>query len=162
MTKTGHQLTGVGAGLAAIGWIGWAFPGSNLLWLAVLAFFGSSAPDWLELPLGWQGRQRLSVIPHRTWTHWWPVWGLVTCYGAGLFTSHPCPSILAFVTGGWLHLILDLPNPMGLPLWTPWRRVSLRWWTSSEHVPGLALASWVVGGLVLLLPGLVQAFGLPL
>ncbi len=159
MTKTGHQMTGVGAALAAVGLIGSAYPGQNLFLIAVLAFFGSSAPDWLEIPQGWQGRKRLSVIPHRTWTHWWPVWTGATLFGLGVFTAVPHPFVLAFTLGVWLHLLMDIPNPMGLPLWSPWRRVSLHWWKSSEHVAALAVSSWGLGFLVLMLPGVLQLVG---
>ncbi|OCX68474.1 hypothetical protein A6M27_17080 [Acidithiobacillus thiooxidans] len=162
MTKTGHQLTGLGAALAAVGLIGGLYPGQNLIMIALLAFFGSSAPDWLEIPQGWQGRKRLSVIPHRTWTHWWPVWLGSTLFGLGILTATPHPFVLAFTLGAWLHLLMDIPNPMGLPLWHPERRVSLRLWKSSEHVMPLALGSWGLGFLVLILPGALQMAGLSL
>lgn len=162
MTKTGHQLTGLGAALASIGVLGVLFPGINLLILGICAFFGSTSPDWLEIPLGWQGRKRLSVIAHRTWTHWWPIWIGLSLFGSGLLGNTPYPYLLAFCLGAWTHLLMDIPNPMGIPLWSPWKRVSLKLWKSTEHVSALALGSWGVGALVLLTPGFLELLGLNL
>jgi inner membrane protein len=155
MTKSGHQLTGIGAALAAIGLITLIDPiFSNPLLTGFVAFFGATAPDWLEIPLGWNGRQRLSVLPHRTWTHWWPLWLLGTAYGLGWITRTPHPLWLAFCIGGWWHLVLDAPNPMGLPVWTPYQRKSLSWWKSSERIPELVLLSLGTGFALLSLPAL--------
>ena len=48
-------------------------------------------------------------------------------------------NILAFFwgfgIGGLLHLLVDLPNPMGIPILTPTRRFSLKLWKSGKFEP---------------------------
>ena len=41
-------------------------------------------------------------------------------------------ALLGFSIGGLLHLLFDLPNPMGIPFLTPWNRVSLNLWNSGK------------------------------
>lgn len=155
MTKYGHQLTGIGAALAAIGLVTLLLPDkTNLVFVAIAAFLGATAPDWLELPKGWAGRKRLSVIPHRTWTHWWPLWLAGTLWCLGLLSGTVHPLWLAFCIGGWWHLAMDAPNPMGLPVWTPYERKSLNWWKGSEHIQELVLFSLGSGVALLALPAL--------
>lgn len=158
MTKTGHQLTGLGAALAAIGGMAFWFPSTNFLSVGILTFFGSTAPDWLEIPQGWTGTRRLSVIPHRTWTHWWPFWVAATVWASGFWTGSAHPLWLSFCVGAWWHLAMDLPNPMGLPVWSPFQRRSMNWWRGSEHVLQLTVASWGLGAALFALPGLLFLF----
>jgi membrane-bound metal-dependent hydrolase YbcI (DUF457 family) len=118
--------------------------------IAVLATFfsllGSTAPDWLEIR-----HSGGTVIPHRTITHWIPVWFMAFCFS--LYSIDPlyfgffdyltffddyvldinmASILLGFSIGGLLHLLFDLPNPMGVPFLTPWHRITLKLWASGE------------------------------
>lgn len=158
MTKTGHQGVGLGAALAAIGIGTLWFSSANPVFLGIAAFFGSTAPDWLEVPQGWDGRKRLSLIPHRTWTHWWPLWLAATLWSLGVGSQAAHPLLLAFCLGAWWHLAMDAPNPMGLPVWSPYRNKSLNWWKGSEHVEALVVLSLGFGALLFSVPGVLVLF----
>ena len=67
MTGKGHFSTGVALTFAT-----YTFTDSigAIAWLATLfSVFGSTAPDWLEIRRGGD-----TLIPHRTITHWIPIW----------------------------------------------------------------------------------------
>jgi inner membrane protein len=132
MTKNGHQLTGLAT--AAMTYC-LADSLGGLAWVAApLALFGATAPDWLEI--AWYDvaqQRRRSVIPHRTLTHWVPLW--VALFLAGLYIAPTLAgsAALGFAAGGLTHLLCDWPNPTGLPFGTPFgKRHSLRWWRSGE------------------------------
>ena len=40
--------------------------------------------------------------------------------------------IIGFSLGGLLHLLVDIPNPMGIPILTPYNRFSLKLWKSGK------------------------------
>ncbi|MBN6741368.1 metal-dependent hydrolase [Acidithiobacillus sp. MC6.1] len=176
MGKTGHQLTGLAAGLLTAA-AGWHFWGDASLAAIPSGIVGGTAPDWLEIAHAEfsPARQkwvRVSVIPHRTITHWWPLWVLALAAAATLslpVTSYHLfalridiwhfvrPACLGFIAGGFMHLIMDAPNPTGIPIASPFSRSrrSLHLWRSGnpwEPVAGLALAAlsgfalWVVVG----------------
>jgi hypothetical protein len=114
----------------------------------VVGFAGATAPDWLEIP--WAGffGTRHSIIPHRTWTHWLFLWVCLL----GLSVGHPLLAetvagamLMAFCLGGLTHLIMDLPNPMGIPILHPNRRRSLKLWASGKNEIALVLLTWVIG-----------------
>ncbi len=155
MTKQGHQLTGIGAGALALVLVNIAM-GATWEWYAgIMAWFGSTAPDWLELPYGWKGTRRLSVIAHRTWTHWLPVWLVLAGWALTGTPTLLKAAMAGFAVGGLVHLAMDIPNPMGIPILLPTRRVSLYWWKSQEHVLELTLGVWLFGFLALWLPGMI-------
>ena len=160
MGRTGHHLTGLAAGIltAAAGWH--AF-GSSSLAAVPFGWSGGSAPDWLEIAHAeFSGSRqkwvRVSVIPHRTITHWWPLWLalalLVAVWPVHLpairfFASHPLEigdvlrmALAGFTAGGVMHLLMDVPNPTGIPILTPMARSrwSLRWWKSGNALEPLA------------------------
>jgi inner membrane protein len=154
MTETGHRLTGIGAGMLAIGLAAALSKESAAVWLAAgAAFWGSTAPDWLEFPYGWKPvkgrknfRKRLSVIPHRTVTHLpWPWLTLVILGIWGIYYSGWMAFFFGFGIGGLTHLVMDIPNPMGIPVWNPNHRISLHWWKSGEHELELTLAMLGLG-----------------
>lgn len=129
MRRLGHHLTGLGAGLiVAAG----APPEAGLA--VVGGWLGGTAPDWLEPKLF--GRQ---LIPHRRVTHWLMGWalllGLAIYQGLGYLP-------LGFALGGLTHCLVDLPNPMGVPVIHPWRRSSLNWWRSGQY-------DWLISALFL-------------
>lgn len=78
MGPAGHHLTGLAAGFLVAA-AAWHSLGPVSLVAIPFAFAGGTAPDWLEIASAVyspaQGRWiRQSVIPHRTVTHWWPLW----------------------------------------------------------------------------------------
>lgn len=152
MTKTGHHLTGIGAALAAYGLA--ESQGLPVAHAFIFAFFGATAPDWLEIPKYWVNK-RLSVIPHRTLTHWLPLW-LILFAISFVNTSLPFElrsTFLGFSLGGLVHLLFDWPNPMGIPVIHPFKRHSLRRWPSGDYEYILVPASWLLGLLVLVFTG---------
>ena len=58
-------------------------------------------------------------------------------------------AVIGYAAGGLTHLLFDLPNPMGVPIFTPVHRLSLRWWHSGDHDAALSLAcALIAAGLV--------------
>ncbi len=153
MSKIDHQL--VGLSIAASIWALLAHLGYEYGVIALAAFAaisGSTAPDWLEIAHAERdmrgGWQRVSVIPHRTFTHWVPLW--IGALGVALcaLPLHPAVGhfgfsdsravwsaiLLGFACGGLSHLAADIPNPTGIPVILPTRqyRISLNWWRSGS------------------------------
>jgi hypothetical protein len=110
----------------------------------------------------------VSVIPHRTITHWWLLWLvpalLVTVWPFHIPDFHFFASrtlaisgvlrmaLAGFTAGGVMHLLMDVPNPTGIPILTPLARsrFGFGWWRSGnalEPLAGLAMAA--VAGAVL-------------
>jgi membrane-bound metal-dependent hydrolase YbcI (DUF457 family) len=156
MGPAGHHLTGLAAGIltAAAGWH--AFGASSLVAIP-MGWSGGTAPDWLEIAHAEfsSSRQkwvRVSVIPHRTITHWWPLWValafvVVTMlfHVLHLFAARDAEIVIrmalaGFVAGGVMHLLMDLPNPTGIPILSPFARSrkSLRWWRSGNAFEPMA------------------------
>ena len=140
MTKTGHKWTGLGTGIGVAG----LSPDFELVGV-VLAIIGGvsggTAPDWLEISswrrsypntlLGWLSLEftdtRTSLIPHRRITHWVLAWAVLMSVSVFLIENSLLQAyLIGFSAGGLTHLLVDVPNPMGVPVWHPWRRTSLR------------------------------------
>lgn len=139
MTKTGHNITGFFFGIIT-GISNYEFLQSNLLSsiaVGYITYKGSNAPDFLEV--SWFDKEKLirkSLIKHRTYTHWTLLWLALMCLSIlGLMAvSKLWIYPLAFSLGGLLHLLMDLPNPSGIPVIYPTRkRKSLKWWRSGEN-----------------------------
>ena len=152
MTGKGHFQTGIAFSISAflfskdLGGIHW-----------ISAFFciiGVNAPDYLEIRRG-----ENTIIPHRTITHWIPLWFLVFFYSVFCLDSNyfdffgylhfpvldtlQASALLGFSIGALLHLLFDLPNPMGVPLVLPWKRVSLNLWKSGEREKFIIWTVWL-------------------
>jgi len=102
---------------------------------------GARGPDRLELPV-WDRRKnvRRSLIPHRTLTHWPPLWLLIVWFFGGLreiasdilIYEISCVGF-GFGLSGLLHLCMDVMTPMGIPLLKPFgQRTSLTVYKSSQ------------------------------
>lgn len=116
--------------------------GIDPLLISIGTILGGTAPDWMEIRKANGG----TVIKHRTITHWLPIWlgifllffGLITkspiLYDIYKFNvnSHVLAFFFGFGIGGLLHLLVDIPNPMGIPILTPTRRFSLKLWKSGK------------------------------
>jgi membrane-bound metal-dependent hydrolase YbcI (DUF457 family) len=160
MNLRGHAATGVALAVIGFGWGG----GDLAQAFAVGAVAGSIAPDLLEVPVFVPGSgKRLSIIPHRTWTHFWPFW--IALIAVVPLLAWPWPSLAAVVLGGalggLLHLAMDVMTPMGLPVsWPPTRRArrkSLHVYRNGEFVKewGVVAAVWAVALVVGFGPGLI-------
>lgn len=140
MTGNGHRLTGIGAaGLAAF----FApYFGHNPLIACALAIPGATAPDWLEIPIG-KGGGHTRLIKHRTITHvvlFWLVALGISASNQTLWAN----ALFGFCFGGLMHLLVDIPNPMGVPLWHPYRRYSLKLWRSGQREMLIILITWAI------------------
>lgn len=146
MTGKGHFATGVCFSLFSYKFNMELLSNSSFIFpmaCAIGTIIGSTAPDWLEIVKKNGGR----VIKHRTITHWVLLWFLFfsVCYfqltNNFLINNLPYDNVtklgfsfgLGFSIGGLLHLLYDLPNPMGIPLITPYRRISLNLWKSGKN-----------------------------
>lgn len=154
----GHRATGIGAAMVSYAY-GYHAGFDSAPIMALFAFSGSSAPDWLEIPSpkkGWFGQLkrdshgnmiRTSVIPHRTITHYLPAWVFLLYYAfSNLSAGMAWELAFAFAVGGLTHVLVDMPNPMGVPIFSPFHRYRLGakfsrkkagnefgWWKSGEH-----------------------------
>ena len=109
----------------------------------IVLLSGATAPDWLEIRKKTGG----TVITHRTITHWLPLWiGLLLFSNYMMVNSnldimgysihlnaYISSAIFGFAVGGLLHLAVDFPNPMGIPIFTPYHRLSLNLWKSGKN-----------------------------
>ena len=172
MGRTGHHLTGLAAGILTAA-AGWHTFGVSSLAAVPFGWSGGSAPDWLEISHAeFSGSRqkwvRVSVIPHRTITHWWPLWlaaaTLVVIWpvhvpAIHLFAAKTIQTngilrmaLAGFVAGGVMHLLMDVPNPTGIPILTPMARSrwSLRLWRSGNALEPLAgMVMTIMAGAVL-------------
>jgi inner membrane protein len=120
MSKSGHAITAFALGSVIFA----AQPTIAGALTAVGAIVGASVPDSLEIP-EWEGGQRRSVIPHRTLTHWLPVWFL--CALLAEHIAAPWSHLLfGLALSAALHILIDSLSPMGIPIVNPFRRQPLR------------------------------------
>lgn len=132
MTGLGHKITGLCAAVFSIA----IMPEMSILssaMLAIACIFGATAPDWLEIAWHSNEGRRRSIIPHRKVTHWIPLWLGLLLYAIYYLDNAHSYILIGFAVGGLTHLLVDIPNPMGVPLFHPWRNVSLNWWKSGER-----------------------------
>lgn len=136
MTKTGHRLTAgafavasailMANGSVSISSVPVEYQLAYAALFAVGVMSGASAPDWLEGAFFFRNR-RISIIPHRTLTHWLPVW-LAAFYL--VFTASLDWYVLALVNGfiasSVLHITMDAFSKSGVPLLLPMRRFSVK------------------------------------
>ena len=95
--------------------------------VALGMLLGARAPDRLEIPsFNRRTQTRRSVIPHRTLTHWPPFWLVITlsCWAAWHTSADSLlyaitSAGLGFCAAAWLHLVMDIMTPMGIPLRSP-------------------------------------------
>ena len=132
MTGKGHHISGV---ICAFGFAQLAHDLGLSAWVVGIGVvLGSKAPDWMEINIG---KKRL--ITHRTITHWLPLWMLALCLSfvyIDLINARAAglgELLVGFSIGGLLHLLLDIPNPMGIPVLTPTKRLSLNLWKSGRN-----------------------------
>jgi membrane-bound metal-dependent hydrolase YbcI (DUF457 family) len=164
MDRFGHHWTGISSGvLTGSILLSAGCPLSYAVVPILSSWIGGTAPDWLEISrakLSSDGvhYERRSVIPHRTITHWWPLWvfpliyiswsifGTIKTIGNVHYNLSIAVTLLAlgFFVGGITHLLMDVPNPMGIPLKCPLGkcRYSLRWWKSGNSFEPIFSILW--------------------
>lgn len=122
MTRSSHTLIG-----AAIGATGAFMLPLHMSWCFLVGcVLGANAPDWLEYPVFW-GNQRFSVVGHRRITHLLWLWGisiggvlwLLYFYPLGLVPEMAVWAIGGFAFSGFIHVLLDLFSPTGVPILVP-------------------------------------------
>lgn len=127
MTGSGHQATNILLAPAAFV-VAEAF--GVVPWLFTTAFIvAARLPDWLEVRKGgW------TLIKHRAWTHWGLGWALLGVLVL-LFVDEPHAqaALTGLALGALVHLLVDWPNPRGVPWLWPTRRHSLKLWRSGER-----------------------------
>lgn len=138
MTKQGHRLIAVAFATAlSILMVNGTLPVTSIgdnskvtiiyaLLFSVGVMFGASVPDWLEVVRFVQGR-RISLIAHRTLTHWLPIWCLALYWVSAV--SWPWfvkAFIYGFVLSSMLHIVMDAFSKTGVPLLLPFRKYSVK------------------------------------
>ncbi len=147
-SKAGHLATGAASGVIA-SLISYKLLSSQPLYLYILTFLasipGGTAPDWLEITSWSPETGRQSLIKHRTITHWGLLWLFLW------FFSLLCIPVIVwatiffgFATGGLMHLLMDWPNPMGVPWIRIKKRHSLNLWRSGEYEFLLVIVVWAI------------------
>lgn len=151
--------------------------GGSLNWSMVAgmmagALIGARSPDILEVPMITLAG-RISVIPHRTWTHWWLPWIAVSIWLSTLLKAEHWAFwinavVVGFIATSLMHLCMDLFSPTGIPIWVPAAnyRIHLpgyRTGNASESVFALVITSMLLSLAVFLWanPGLWMAAGGP-
>ena len=138
MKLKGHRKVGIVGSF----WVAYFMFNNYPLWLMTISIYtfmlGNTAPDTLEFSRYDESQyfKRKSLIPHRTYTHWFVLW-FALFLSAGTFVYlqyHYAFPVLTYAMGGLIHLLCDLPNPTGVPFLHPKkRRKSLNWWKSGEN-----------------------------
>ena len=114
MSKHGHLITA-----AALAYVVYERSASPVL--AIGTLLGSSFPDIGELAR-FYGRWRASLIPHRTLTHWIPLYVVILAALPSVAPHMPwwIASIIKGVCfGSLLHIALDFFSPAGVPILNP-------------------------------------------
>lgn len=149
-SERAHHASGIAAGLLAAAIVMKAGAAGPFYTLAILTLIagtlGGTAPDWMEVAW-WRGKKKRGAqrlwITHRTITHWGVAWVGLLCYcysnlGAIWWTS----VAFGFAAGGIMHLMIDWPNPLGVP-WI-YRRHSLGLWRSGRLESLVIVLTWAM------------------
>lgn len=98
----------------------------------LFAYVGGVAPDNMEMSFNaskeGEAYRRGSIIPHRTITHWLPVWLLLL--GSLFFARGDrliMISLLPFVLSAIVHLLADASTVSGIPVYHPFSRARFRY-----------------------------------
>jgi inner membrane protein len=117
VSKTGHLITGVALGFILL------HTTHDIAASAAVAA-GALVPDAAEGVIGYPFGNRLSIIPHRTLTHW-PYLYVAIALIAHRFAGSDALGIsvgsiiFGLAVGALLHLALDVLSPCGVPLGNP-------------------------------------------
>lgn len=148
MTGNGHRLTGLGAGFfsaALVHTLGFNYTAEIVA--GIIASLSTTVPDWIEIPTYRKGMRAGTIIPHRTITHWPPLWlGLIYIafhYLEPLYAA----ALIGVSVGALAHILADAPNPMGIPWLLPNKRVSILGglWRSGEFEKTMVIVFTIAG-----------------
>ena len=146
LTGNAHRLFGLALGASAGAIMTPFYGGMSALAVAAMALPGSTAPDWLEIRIG-----PATLIPHRTVTHWLLPWLGLAVASAVWLPDAPLLAalLLGFSVGGLSHVIGDAGTPLGVPVWHPAKRHSLKLWDggTSEFWP--VLLAWAIAAILI-------------
>lgn len=150
MTGKGHRLTGIGAGFfaaALVHVLGYNYTAEMIAGLAAAS--STTLPDWAEIYTYKKGVRTGTLIPHRTVTHWPPLWLGLMYVAFHYLDPYPAAILLGVCVGAMAHILADAPNPMGIPLLWPHKRVSFfgGLWRSGEFEKSMT-AIFTLAGLV--------------
>jgi membrane-bound metal-dependent hydrolase YbcI (DUF457 family) len=141
VTGKGHKITAVSFGvlissLILTGNLVTPNQEQSVLLISVLWFAGvvtgSSAPDWLEMSFYLRGKgkekdRRISLIPHRTLTHWPPLWfGLAWLVWEQNYPWYAESLIFGFIASALLHIVMDSLSKSGVPILLPFAKFRMR------------------------------------
>lgn len=148
MTGKGHRLTGVGAGFFAAAFVhvlGYNYTAEIIAGLAAAS--STTVPDWIEIPTYKKGVRTGTLIPHRTITHWPILWLGLMYVAFHYLEPYPAAIALGVCIGALAHILADAPNPMGIPMLWPHKRVSIfgGLWRSGEFEKSMTFVFTVVG-----------------
>lgn len=111
----------------------------TLIGLGIL--LGARGPDRLEVPaFNKRKKVRMSLIPHRTLTHWPWLWVILTGLSVfcmvntqdTFFVAMSCVGF-GFCVASWLHLAMDIMTPSGIPLYSPFgQKTSFNFYKTSS------------------------------
>ena len=154
MTGPGHTLTGTMAGIP-LGFFVFQMDSNLIIAVAtvIACIFGSTAPDWLEIPYpsksvnrhGKEVKVTKRLLKQSRITHTLSLW-VIGFTWSFLYLKKGYPSIVelelpravvfvlfGFFAGGILHLLGDMPNKKKIPMFTPFDGISLNLWESGKH-----------------------------
>lgn len=126
MTGKGHRLTGIGAGFfaaALVHTLGFNYTAE--VFAALAAASSTTLPDWIEIPVHKKGMRAGTLIPHRTITHWPPLWLGLMYFAFYYLEPYYAATLIGICVGAITHILADAPNPMGVPWFWPHKRVSI-------------------------------------
>lgn len=144
MTNTGHRVTGLISAIVLS-----AAMSNHQLPAVFFCLIGGTAPDWLEIArTDKETGVRTSIIPHRTITHWLPLWLILLAVSIWNMPGFFAAAGVGFAVGGLTHLLFDIPNPMGIPVLNPNKNISLNLWRSGKNewllIPAYFLIALVI------------------
>jgi membrane-bound metal-dependent hydrolase YbcI (DUF457 family) len=130
VTRTAHITSGAILALSAISHYNLIsdiqLPDIWLAGLVISILAGSTAPDWMEIPYFSKTlNTRVSIIPHRTVTHWLLLWGGILFYCLIDWNNPLTPYdpmiliVLGFSMGAVTHCIMDWLTADGVPVFVP-------------------------------------------
>lgn len=142
MTGKGHKVFGMAfAVVAAVPFYEYVGPVPTTIMIAA-SWFGSTAPDWLEIRF----RNR-TLLRHRGITHVFILWAALMAVSLmmlfGVFAEpfiYAGSALFGFSLGGISHWIGDVGTPMGVPVWHPKKRVTLRRWRGRTELVPICIA----------------------
>lgn len=150
MTGKGHRLTGLGTGFfaaALVHTLGFNYTAEIVA--GITAALSTTVPDWTEIPTYKRGIRTGTVIPHRTITHWPPLWLGLIYIAFNYLEPLPAATLIGVCVGALSHILADAPNPLGIPWILPNKRISILGglWRSGEFEKAMVVVFTIAGAI---------------